>query len=68
MARAYESGVADHHDAWIGRLLTDYYDPMYSHQLEAKADRIVFRGDEAAVDQFIEESLTDESLHSSRDL
>ena len=34
----------DLHKDWIRALLTDYYDPMYSHQLERKKDRIVFRG------------------------
>ncbi len=33
------------HDAWIERLLTWYYDPMYDYQLEKKADRVIFRGD-----------------------
>ncbi|MDJ0653881.1 MAG: tRNA 2-selenouridine(34) synthase MnmH [Xanthomonadales bacterium] len=37
------------HNAWIQRLLKDYYDPMYDYQLESKQDRITFRGDSAAV-------------------
>ena len=32
------------HRAWIEKLLTNYYDPMYEYQLEKKAQRIVFRG------------------------
>ena len=34
----------DMHRAWIRRLLTDYYDPMYDYQIAAKQDRIVHRG------------------------
>ena len=68
MEHAYESGESRDHDAWIERLLIDYYDPMYTHQLEEKADRIVFRGVESAVDDFVETLLRDESPHLSRDL
>jgi tRNA 2-selenouridine synthase len=32
------------HRAWIEKLLTNYYDPMYDYQLEKKAQRLVFRG------------------------
>lgn len=39
----------DLHRAWIRRLLTDYYDPMYDYQIEAKQARIVYRGDGDAV-------------------
>ncbi len=67
MERAYASGESRDHDAWIERLLIDYYDPMYSHQLEEKTDRIVFRGEEAAVDEFVEALMRDEP-HLSRDL
>ncbi len=37
------------HSRWIDYLLTNYYDVMYDYQLEKKADRIIFRGAEAAV-------------------
>jgi tRNA 2-selenouridine synthase len=30
-------------------LLVDYYDPMYDYQLRSRSDLIVFRGDRAAV-------------------
>ncbi len=46
-----ESALADQtkgnfepHKRWIKRLLEGYYDPMYSYQLEKKAERIQFRG------------------------
>jgi tRNA 2-selenouridine synthase len=32
------------HRIWIARLLGEYYDPIYDHQLEKKKERIVFRG------------------------
>ena len=53
MADAFASGNLDTHAAWIERLLLDYYDPMYNHQLEKKAERIVFHGTADAVDEFI---------------
>lgn len=43
------SGDIDAHRAWIRRMLGEYYDPMYDHQLEGKRERIVFQGDAAAV-------------------
>ena len=46
-------GAAAGHDAWIARLLADYYDPMYDHQLRGKADRIAMRGDAAQVAAFL---------------
>jgi len=39
-----KSGNFEAHKSWIRSLLQDYYDPMYSYQLEKKADRIVHRG------------------------
>jgi len=41
------------HEAWIERLLSWYYDPMYDYQLEKKLDRVIFRGDAAAVREFL---------------
>ncbi len=38
-------GDLDGHRAWIERLLSRYYDPMYDHQLEKKRHRILLRGD-----------------------
>lgn len=40
-----QSGVFEAHKFWIKSLLEDYYDPMYSYQLEKKTQRIIFRGD-----------------------
>lgn len=41
------------HKIWIRTLLLEYYDPMYDYQLEKKAERIVFRGDQASVLEFL---------------
>lgn len=46
------------HLAWLTPLLVEYYDPMYTYQLEKKADRIVFRGDYAQVKAFLNQQLT----------
>lgn len=47
--------VARHRD-WIRPLLTEYYDPMYEHQREGKAARIIFSGDRTAVTQYLKQS------------
>ncbi|MBY4675206.1 tRNA 2-selenouridine(34) synthase MnmH [Marinobacterium arenosum] len=46
---AHRDGRPALHRDWIRRLLVDYYDPMYDYQLSKRAERIVFRGDRAAV-------------------
>lgn len=38
------SGSTEAHFSWLAPLLNDYYDPMYSYQLEKKADKIVYHG------------------------
>ncbi|MBV8042048.1 tRNA 2-selenouridine(34) synthase MnmH [Pluralibacter sp.] len=38
------TGATDVHFCWLEPLLNEYYDPMYTWQLERKADKIVFRG------------------------
>lgn len=50
---SHARGDAEPHRAWIGVLLREYYDPMYDYQLRQHAGRLVFRGDAAAVLQFI---------------
>lgn len=42
------------HSAWIERLLSWYYDPMYDYQLAKKEARIILRGDRKAVREFLE--------------
>ena len=50
------TGLIDAHRDWIRPLLTEYYDPMYEHQREGKASRIIFSGDQKAVTQYLKES------------
>lgn len=42
----------DAHSTWIERFLSNYYDPMYTFQLEEGSDAIIFRGDKEEVKQF----------------
>lgn len=49
IARHRDHGDTSGHHAWIKTLLVDYYDPMYDYQIRNNADRVIFRGDAAAV-------------------
>jgi len=49
------SGAVELHRAWIEGLLSEYYDPMYAYQRDAKAARIEFAGDRAAVLAYLRE-------------
>ncbi|WP_455279198.1 tRNA 2-selenouridine(34) synthase MnmH [Cupriavidus necator] len=53
LARQAEWGDVELHRGWIEVLLRDYYDPMYDFQREQRAARIVFRGDRAAVTDWL---------------
>ncbi len=44
LAAQERTGATEEHRRWITRLLQDYYDPMYRHQLAKRLDRVVFRG------------------------
>ena len=50
---AHSAGDPEQHKGWISLLLTDYYDPMYAHQLSKKEDRMIFKGDTKAVRGFL---------------
>ena len=50
---AHKRGDTAAHQGWIASLLRDYYDPMYNYQLENRKERIVFRGDEREVAEFL---------------
>ncbi|KAG1682789.1 tRNA 2-selenouridine synthase [Nymphon striatum] len=39
----------------VNTLLFDYYDPMYDYQISKKLDRIVFKGSQKAVMEYIED-------------
>ena len=45
------------HRLWIGRLLEDYYDPMYAYQLSKRAGRRIFSGNREAVAAHVREEL-----------
>lgn len=49
LAEQSRTGNVEGHREWIYTLLVEYYDPMYNHQRQEKAARIVFSGDEEAV-------------------
>jgi len=42
-----KSGQLQHHLDWLKPLLSEYYDPMYQYQLGLKAERVIFRGNNA---------------------
>ncbi|UZE95695.1 tRNA 2-selenouridine(34) synthase MnmH [Alkalimarinus alittae] len=43
----------DAHKEWIQILLSKYYDPMYDFQLSKKAERIIFKGDQSSILEWI---------------
>ena len=43
--------------ALIGRMLSEYYDPMYDYQLGKKRDRIIFRGDPDTVADWLNQRM-----------
>jgi tRNA 2-selenouridine synthase len=47
------SGDSSAHKQWVEVLLNEYYDPMYDYQLEQKKQQIVFKGDAAAVREYL---------------
>ncbi len=49
------SGALDGHRDWIAGLLTQYYDPMYAFQRQAKAERIVYSGNREDVVGYLRE-------------
>jgi len=46
-------GNSDYFKEWINVLLTDYYDPMYDYQLNNKHERVVFRGNQNEVSEYL---------------
>lgn len=47
------SGDAESHKEWIKVLLVDYYDPMYDYQLSKKQERVIFKGTQSEVLNFL---------------
>lgn len=48
------SGDVHAHRLWIERLLRDYYDPMYAYMLQQRRSLILFRGNRAEVQQWLQ--------------
>jgi len=44
------------HLVWLTAITVGYYDPMYLYQLDKSKDRIVFRGDQHLVTQWLQEN------------
>lgn len=42
------------HEAWIEALLKEYYDPMYCHQLQNSTRKVLFKGNDKEVMQYLE--------------
>ena len=53
LERAIEQRSESLHLDWIASLFKWYYDPMYEYQLNGKLDRVVFRGNVAAVRDYL---------------
>ena len=47
------TGQSHYHLNWLKPLLCEYYDPMYQYQLGLKAERVIFRGNNAQCLTFI---------------
>ena len=48
----HHDNFANHRD-WLTAITADYYDPMYSYQLEKRRERVVFRGDYLSVVEWL---------------
>jgi tRNA 2-selenouridine synthase len=55
LAEQQRSGAVELHREWIEGLLVEYYDPMYAFQRDSKTARIEFRGDQAAVLEYLQQ-------------
>lgn len=51
--RHRQCGETEQHKAWIGELLSNYYDPMYDYQLSQAEKNIVFTGERDAVIDYL---------------
>lgn len=49
-----KNGQLQHHLDWLTPLLSEYYDPMYQYQLGLKAERVIFRGNNAQCLAFLQ--------------
>ena len=53
LAAQREGKGLDLHREWIRPLLSEYYDPMYAHQRDEKASRILVTGDKDTVTRYL---------------
>lgn len=53
LLRQQQTGCVAAHLDWLALIVKQYYDPMYHYQLEKKAQRIVYRGNYAEVQQWL---------------
>jgi tRNA 2-selenouridine synthase len=51
-----KSGHLHYHLDWLKPLLNEYYDPMYQYQLGLKAERVIFRGNNAQCLAFLHQA------------
>ncbi len=52
------SADTSHHMQWLEPLLSEYYDPLYSSQLEKRKESIVFRGSYDECYQYLTQSIS----------
>lgn len=53
--RQHTDSFNSHRD-WLRAITVGYYDPMYLYQLDKRKDRVVFRGDQQSVIQWLQEN------------
>ncbi len=49
LSQHLSTGSTESHKDWIKLLLVDYYDPMYDYQFSKKESRVVFKGSQAEI-------------------
>jgi len=62
---SHRQGDPEQHKLWIEALLTDYYDPMYEHQMKQRALAPVFQGTRQEVTEFLLEMTEQGTLPNS---
>jgi len=55
-------GETCEHREWIGRLLHDYYDPLYRHHLQRRRERVIFQGNAEQCREFLQTSCKGDNL------
>ena len=52
-----KTGDVSYHKDWISSFLRDYFDKMYGYQIEKNSKKIIFRGTEQEVSEFLKEKV-----------